>query len=146
MLSKRIIEDMKQSMKSGNRLQLSTIRMLRAAIRDKEIEIGHALTEADIHAVIAKMVKQRRDSATQYASGGRHDLEAGELAEVEFLQVYLPKQLEDQQLVAIVRRVIADVGIEDMRGMGKVMAALKSELQGRAEMGRVNTLVKKMLT
>jgi len=146
MLFERITEDMKRAMKSGNKLQLGTIRMLRAAIQDKQIELGHELEDTDIHAVLAKMVKQRRDAAIQYAAGGRGDLETRELAEVEYLQVYLPKQLDGQELIAVINQTIIEVEAKNMRDMGKVMSALKTRVQGRADMGKVNVLVKERLT
>jgi len=145
MLIERIVEDMKRAMKSGNKLQLGTIRMLRAAIQDKQIEFGRKLDDPDVHAVLAKMVKQRRDAAVQYAAGGRGVLETRELAEVEYLQAYLPKQLGEQELIAVINQTINEIEAKNMRDMGKVMGALKTRIQGRADMGRVNALVKERL-
>lgn len=145
MLIERITEDMKQAMKSGDKLKLSTIRMLRAAIKDKQIELGSEPPDAVIHALISKMVKQRRDAARQFAEGGRHDLEARELAEAQLLEVYLPEQMGEQELLKLIDHVITETHATSMRDMGRVMGGLKSRVMGRADMGRVNALVKKRL-
>jgi len=145
MLIERITEDMKQAMKSGNKLQLGAIRMLRAAIQDKQIELGRKLDDPDVHALLAKMVKQRRDAAIQYAAGGRGDLETRELAEIDYLQAYQPKQLGEQELVAVINQTISEIEAKNMRDMGKVMGALKTRIQGRADMGKVHAMVKERL-
>ncbi len=145
MLIERITEDMKQAMKSGDKLKLATIRMLRAAIKDKQIKLGGEPSDTVIHALISRMVKQRRDAARQFAAGGRHDLEARELAEAELLEVYLPEQMSEQELLRLIDQVIAETHAAGMRDMGRVMGGLKSKVVGRADMGRVNALVKKRL-
>jgi len=145
MLVQQITDDMKAAMKSGDKPRLAAIRMLRAAIKDKEIELGHALDDIEAQAVIAKLVKQRNDAASQYREAGRADLEAAELAEAELLQVYLPEPLSDAELAALIDAVVAETGAEGLRDMGKVMAAVKERAEGRADMGKVSGLVKARL-
>ena len=138
-------EDMKAAMKAKDKFRLSAIRMLRAAIKDKEIEVGHELDENECIAVLSRLLKQRRDAASQYAEAGRADLQEKELAEAGIIQGYLPEQLSDDELAQIVRQAIADTGAASMRDMGKVMAAVKQKAQGRADMGKLSALVKSSL-
>ncbi|MFQ5582453.1 MAG: GatB/YqeY domain-containing protein [Mariprofundaceae bacterium] len=145
MLIEKITDDMKAAMKAGDKARLGAIRMLRAAIKDKEIEAGHPLEENEVLAVLAKLVKQRKDSATQYADAGRADLEASELAEVEIFQAYLPEQLSEDEIATIIEKAVTETGASSMRDMGKVMAAVKAEAEGRADMGRLSGLVKARL-
>lgn len=145
MLQQRITEDMKAAMKSGDKPRLGAIRMLRAAIKDKEIELGHALAQDELYALLGKLVKQRRDAAVQYAEGGRPELEAKELAEVELLSAYLPEPLSDNELAAMLEAVVAESGASGMRDMGKVMAAMREKVQGRADMGSLSAMVKARL-
>ena len=136
---------MKTAMKAGDKLRLSCIRMLRAAIKDKEIELGHGLDEAEAMAVLAKLVKQRNDAASQYADAGRDDLKDKELAEVEIIQSYLPEPLSDNELDAIVDQAISQTGAASMRDMGKVMAVVKDRAAARADMGKLSGIVKARL-
>jgi hypothetical protein len=145
MLVDQITEDMKQAMKSGDKDRLAAIRMLRAALKDKEIEIGHTLEEADVVAVLSRLVKQRKDSAAQYADAGRADLEAKELAEVDIFQAYLPEQLAEDEIVGLIEKAVAETGASSMRDMGQVMGKIRPQLQGRADMGHVSALVKARL-
>jgi len=142
---KQLTEDMKTAMKAGDKLRLSCIRMLRAAIKDKEIELGHGLDETEAMAVLAKLVKQRIDAASQYADAGRDDLQDKELAEVEIIQAYLPEPLSDDELDAIVDQAISQTGATGMRDMGKVMAIVKDRAAGRADMGKLSGIVKARL-
>lgn len=145
MLQQRITEDMKAAMKAGDKEALGAIRMLRAAIKDKEIELGHELAEDELYALIGKQVKQRKDAAAQYAEGGRPELEARELAEVELFTAYLPEPLGDDEVAAMLESVVAETGASGMRDMGKVMAAMRERVQGRADMGSLSAMVKARL-
>jgi len=146
MLIEQITEDMKFAMKAGDKARLGAIRMLRAAIKDKEIELGHSLSDDEVFVLIAKLVKQRRDAAAQYAGAGRNELEARELDEVKIYQAYLPEQLSDDELAALMTEVIGQTGATGMRDMGKVMGALKPRVQGRADMGKLSAMVKARLS
>ncbi|HXH72393.1 MAG TPA: GatB/YqeY domain-containing protein [Mariprofundaceae bacterium] len=146
MLVQQITDDMKAAMKAGDKARLAAIRMLRAAIKDREIELGHALDDAETQAVVAKLVKQRNDAANQYQDAGRADLEAAELAEAALLQAYLPEPLSDAELAALIDAVVTETGAAGMRDMGKVMAAVKERAEGRADMGKVSGLVKARLS
>jgi len=141
----QLVDDMKAAMKSGDKLKLSSIRMLRAAIKDKEIEVGHALEEVEALAVAAKLVKQRNDAARQYSEAGRDDLSEKELAEAAIFQAYMPEPLSDDELIAIIDQAIIDSGATSMRDMGKVMATVKAKAEGRADMGKLSGIVKSRL-
>jgi len=145
MLLQQITDDMKQAMKDGAKLKLGAIRMFRAALKDKEIELGHALSEEDVIAVAAKMVKQRKDAANQYAEAGRDDLASKELEEIGFFEVYMPEQLSEEEVSQIVSQAVSDSGAEGMRDMGKVMGIIRPKLQGKSDMGMVSALVKQQL-
>ena len=142
----RIVEDMKAAMKAGDKLRLGAIRMLRAAIKDKEIELGHSLSDDEVFALIAKLVKQRKDAASQYAEAGRNELEAKELDEAKIYQAYLPAQLSDDEVAVLVAEAIEQTKAVGIRDMGKVMGALKSKVQGRADMGKLSGMVKAQLS
>jgi len=142
----QLTEDMKTAMKAKDKDRLSCIRLMRAAIKDKEIELGHqALTDADAIAVLSRLVKQRNDAATQYADAGREDLRDKELAEIAIIQAYLPEPLSDDELTAMVDQSISDTGASSMRDMGKVMGMVKSKAEGRADMGKISAIVKARL-
>jgi len=143
---KQLTEDMKTAMKAKDKARLGCIRLMRAAIKDKEIELGHqALSDADAIAVLSKLVKQRNDAATQYADAGREDLQEKELAEIAIIQAYLPEPLSDDELTAMVDQAIRDTGAASMRDMGKVMGMVKSKSEGRADMGKISAIVKSRL-
>ena len=146
MLIKQITEDMKQAMKAGEKARLGTIRMLRAAIKDREIELGHALSDEEVQAVLTRLLKQRRDAAAQYAEAGRADLEAGELAEAALIQSYLPEPLSDSELQQLIDEAIRETGAQSMRDMGKVMGLVKAKAGSRADMGKVSAQVKAALS
>jgi len=145
MLMQQITDDMKQAMKDGDKLRLGAIRMFRAAIKDKEIELGRTLEEEDLIAVAAKMIKQRKDAAGQYGDAGRDDLAEKELAEAKVFEAYMPEQLSEAEVAEAVRQAIAESGAEGMKDMGKVMGVIRPKLQGKADMGLVSALVKQLL-
>ncbi len=144
-MQKQLIDDMKAAMKAGEKSRLSCIRMLRAAMKDKEIEVGHALDDAEAMAVVSIMLKQRLDAAKQYADADRADLQEQELAEAAIFQAYLPEPLSDDELAAIIDQAISDTAASSMRDMGKVMGIVKSKAEGRADMGKVSGIIKSRL-
>ena len=144
-LKDRITEDMKSALRAHEAARLSTIRLLLAAIKQREVDERKALTDADVLAVIDKMVKQRRDSIAQFTAGKRMDLVAIEQAELDVLQGYLPQQLPDAEIDAMIAAVIAETGAAGPADMGKVMGALKAKLAGRADMTVVSARVKARL-
>jgi len=141
----QITEDMKQAMRDKNKVKLSVIRMLRAALKDFEIKLGHPLSPEDVIAVVGKSIKQRKDAATQYTEANRADLADQELAEIEFLKIYLPEQLSDDEVAQAVQDAVSESGATSMRDMGKVMAILRPNIDGKADMGIASSLVKKAL-
>ncbi len=146
MLKDRILSDMKEAMKAGDKARLSAIRMLRAAIKDREIELGHPLSDAEVHEVLSRLVKQREDSAAKYAEAGREDLRAKEQAEADLFRAYLPEPLSEQELEALIEQAIAETGASSVREMGKVMAWVKTRAAGRADMAQVARIVRARLS
>ena len=144
-LKERITEDMKTAMRGGDKERLGTIRMLQAAIKQREVDERITLDDAQVLAVIEKMVKQRKESITQFEQGGRADLAAKEKAEIEQLQAYLPAQLSDAEVDALIREAIASTGAASIKDMGKVMGAVKARAAGRADMGAVSARIKAAL-
>jgi uncharacterized protein len=144
-LKARITDDMKDAMRAKDTARLSTIRLLLAAIKQREVDERRDLADADVHNVIEKMVKQRRDSITQFEAGKRPDLVAIEKAEVAVLQTYMPQQLTDGEVDAAIAAAIAATGAAGPAAMGKVMAELKGKLAGRADMTAVSAKVKTKL-
>jgi hypothetical protein len=145
-LKERINEDMKAAMRSKETARLSALRLLLAAIKQREVDERIALTDTDVVAVIDKMLKQRRDSISQYEAAGRQDLADAEKFELGVLQTYLPQPLSEAEVEAAVANAIAQAGAKGPQDMGKVMAVLKPALAGRADIGRVSALVKARLT
>ena len=145
-LKDRLDQDLKTAMREKAQLRLDTIRMLKSAIKYREIELMKPLDDAAIHGVIASEVKRRRDSVEQYTAGHRQDLADKEAAEIAILQAYLPQQLGADELRAKVEAAVAAVGAQGMKDMGKVMKALLPEVQGRAEGSAVSDLVKARLS
>ena len=145
MLKTRITDDMKDAMRAKDTARLSTIRLILAAIKQREVDERKELTDADVLAVLDKMVKQRRDSIAQFEAGKRPDLVAIERAELDVLQAYQPQQLTDAEIDALVAAAIAATGAAGPSGMGKVMAELKPQLAGRADMTAVSARVKARL-
>ena len=144
-LKARITEDMKDAMRAKDSARLSTIRMLLAAVKQREVDERIELTDADVLGVIEKMLKQRRDSIAQFEAGKREDLAAIERSEVAVLQAYLPQQLTAAEIDTLIAEAIAATGAAGLAGMGKVMAAVKPKLAGRADMGEVSARIKARL-
>jgi uncharacterized protein YqeY len=145
LLKERITEDMKAAMRGGDKERLGTIRMLQAAIKQREVDERITLDDTQVLAVIEKMVKQRKESIVQFEQGGRADLAAKEKAEIEQLQAYLPAQLSDAEIEALIREAIAATGAASIKDMGKVMGAVKAKAAGRADMGAVSARIKAAL-
>ncbi len=145
MLKTRLKEDMKTAMKGGDKPRLAVIRLIMAAIKQREVDERIELDDSQILLVLGKMVKQRRDSIKQYADAGRDDLASAEQAEIDVIQGYLPAALSEEQISQIVVQAIADVGATSMQDMGKVMGKIKPQLQGRADMAAVSAIVKQRL-
>lgn len=144
-LKPKITEDMKAAMRARDAPRLSAIRLLLAAMKQREVDERIELSDADILAIIEKMLKQRRDSVTQYEAGGRQDLADVEKFEIEVLSDYMPQQLSDAEIAGEVAAAVAAAGAKAMQDMGKVMAMLKPKLAGRADMAKVSFLVKTKL-
>jgi hypothetical protein len=145
-LKERINEDMKAAMRASDKERLSTIRMAQAAIKQREVDERTTLDDAQVIAVIEKIVKQRRESVAQFEQGGRSDLAEKEEREIAVLQGYLPEPLSESELDAIIREAIAESGASSMKDMGKVMAAVKARAAGRADMGAVSARIKAALS
>lgn len=144
-LKARITDDMKAAMRAKDAARLSTIRMLLAAVKQREVDERRELADADVVAVIDKMIKQRRDSVSQFEAGGRADLAAAERAEIEVLAAYMPQALTEAEVDAAIAAAIAATGAAGAAGMGKVMAVLKPALAGRADLAAVSAKVKARL-
>ncbi len=146
-LQERLVEEMKEAMRSGRTARLSTIRMIRAALKNREIDRGkdRPLTDHDVLEVIHSGIKQRRDSIEQFRKAGREDLVVKEEEEVTILQSFLPTPFSEQELDDLVRAVGTEIGASSMKDMGNVMKATMSRVAGRAEGGTVNAAVKRYL-
>lgn len=146
MLKQRIQDDVKTAMKAKDKARLATLRLITAAIKQREVDERIELDDIQVLAILEKMIKQRRDSITQYEQAGRSELAAQELSEITIIQEYMPEGLSEDEVTAMVDQAIADTGANSMRDMGKVMGQLKPQLQGRADMGQVSALIKQKLT
>ena len=144
-LKARITEDMKSSMRAGEKDRLGVIRMLQAAIKQREVDERVELDDAQVLGVIEKMIKTRRESVVQFEAGARPDLVARENAEIALLQAYLPAQLSSGEIDALIRAAIHSTGAASVKDMGKVMAAVKAQAAGRADMSAVSTRIKALL-
>jgi len=144
-LKTRLTDDMKTAMKAGEKERLGVIRLVNAAIKQREVDERIELDDAQVLAVLEKMLKQRKDSVTQYEGAGREDLAAIERFEIGVIQAYLPAQLSAAEIEAIVAKAVADSGAASPKDMGKVVALVKPQVAGRADMGQVSTLVKQKL-
>ena len=144
-LRERVNEDVKAAMKAREAERLGTLRLLSAAMKQREVDERITLDDAGVIAVIEKMLKQRKDSVGQYEQAGRQDLAEVEKREMVILQAYLPQQLGAEELEAIVAQAVSDSGASAPSDMGKVMAIVKPMVAGRADMGRVSTMVKARL-
>jgi len=145
----RINQDVKDAMKAGDKARLGTLRLLTAAIKDREIGVGGAapveVGDAEVVAVLQKMVKQRRESAATYEKAGRNDLADKEKAEIAVLEDYLPKQLDEAGMNAAVAALIAELGAAGPKDMGRVMGALKERFAGQMDFGKASGVVKELL-
>jgi hypothetical protein len=144
-LKEQIRSDMKDAMRAREKDRLSVIRMLLAAIQTREIDAREELADSEVLQVVEKLIKQRKDSAKQFADVGRNDREAAELSEAEILQTYMPEQLSEAELSTMLDEVLTETGASSMKDMGAVMAALRERAQGRADMGSLSGLVKQRL-
>ncbi len=144
-LKARLTEDMKAAMKGGDKDRLGVIRLINAAIKQREVDERIVLDDTQVLAVLEKMQKQRKDSITQYEAAAREDLAAVERAEMAVIQAYLPEQLSAEEIDAIVAKAIADAGATSAKDMGKVVGLVKPQVAGRADMGQVSALVKQKL-
>ena len=144
-LKDRITDDMKTAMRAKDSERLGTIRLLQAAMKQKEVDERITLDDAAVIGVIDKMVKQRKDSIAAFEQGGRADLAAKEAAELTVLQAYLPQRLSADEIAAEVKAIVAELGAKGPGDMGKVMGAVKARLAGKADMGQVSAAVKAAL-
>ena len=144
-LKERITEDMKSAMRAAEKERLATIRLALAAIKQREVDERISLDDAQVLAVLEKMIKQRREAITQFEAGGRADLVAKESAEIVVLQGYLPAQMTAAEVDALISEAIAASGATSIKDMGKVMAAVKPKAQGRADMGAISARIKQKL-
>jgi uncharacterized protein YqeY len=144
-LKDRVTEDMKTAMRAGDKERLAAVRLLLAAIKQREVDERITLDDGQVLAVIEKMIKQRRESITQFESGGRSDLAAKENAEIGVLQGYLPAQLTPAEVDALIAEAIAATGAASVKDMGKVMGFVKPKAQGRTDMGALSARIKQKL-
>ncbi len=142
MLAERIDKEMKEAARAQDKRRLGTLRMLKSAMKYREIEVSKTLEDADIVAVVGTLIKQRRDSAAQYTAGGRPELAQIENEEIKILEAFLPRQLTDDELAALVQEAIAASGAKGPKEMGAVMKALMPKVAGKAEGKRVSDAVK----
>lgn len=144
-LKERIQEDMKSAMRSGEKEKLATIRLILSAVKQREVDERITLDDGQVLSVLEKMIKQRKESIAQFEAGGRADLVAKENAELVVLQAYLPEQLSDAELDALINEAVAATGATAIKDMGKVMAQVKTAAAGRADMGVVSARIKARL-
>ena len=144
-LKQQLTEDMKAAMKSGDKHSLGVIRLINAAIKQKEVDERVEMDDAAVIAVLDKMVKQRKDSVTQYEGAAREDLAQIEREEIVVIERYLPAKIGEAEIVAAIQAAVAETGASSPADIGKLMGALKPKLAGQADMGLVSTLVKKQL-
>ena len=145
-LKEQITEDMKTAMRAKDSERLGTIRLLLAALKQKEVDERIELDDAMVVAIVDKLVKQRKDSVTAFTQGGRVDLADKEAAEIKVLEVYLPQRLGADEVAAEVKAIVAELGAKGPGDMGKVMGAVKAKLAGKADMGQVSAAVKAALS
>lgn len=145
-LKARLTEDMKQALRAGDKARLGTVRMALAAIKQREVDDRADLDDAQITAIVEKMVKQRRESIEQFRAGAREDLVEKETAEIAVLQAYLPEPLDDAALEQLIEDVVQQSGASGMQDMGRVMGQIKQKAAGRADMGEVSARVKARLS
>ncbi|MEO5342402.1 MAG: GatB/YqeY domain-containing protein [Gammaproteobacteria bacterium SHHR-1] len=145
MLKQRILNDVKLAMKAGDKPRLATLRLISAAIKQREVDERIELDDSQMLAVLEKMVKQRRESISQYQKAARNDLVEQEQFELGILQEYLPEPLGDAEIAELIEQAIDSTGASSIKDMGKVVGQLKTQMQGRADMAQVSGLVKQKL-
>ncbi len=145
-LKAKLQEDMKNAMRNQDKERLATIRLMLAACKQREVDERIELTDEHVLAILDKMVKQRRESIAQYETGNRPDLAEKEASEIALIQEYLPAQLTEDEIVALIKQSIQESGAESAKDMGKVMAILKPKVQGRADVAKVSAKVKEQLS
>jgi uncharacterized protein YqeY len=149
MLRDRFMSDLKEAMKAGDKPRLGTIRLMQAALKDKDIEARGAgkgpISDDEILQLLQKMVKQRQESAKMYTDGGRPELAEQETAEIAVITAYLPKQMDEAEAKAAIAAVIAETGAAGVKDMGKVMGELKARFAGQMDFGKASPLVKQLL-
>ncbi len=149
-LRERINEELKAAMKAQDKRRMATLRLIMAAFKDRDIQSrgegrADSLSDADLQAILAKMIKQRRESAEVYDKGGRPELAAAEREEIAIIEEFLPRQLSDEEVERAVAEVISETGAEGLKDMGRVMGALKAKYAGQMDMARASKLVKQRL-
>ena len=145
MLKKRIQDEMKTAMKAREKRRLGIIRLILAAVKQREVDERIELDDTQILAVLDKMVKQRRDSIEQFEKAGRTDLVEQEAFEIGVLKEYLPEAMSEEEIAALIKEAIASTGAESLKDIGKVMGVIKPKAQGRADMGAISTAVRQQL-
>lgn len=144
-LKSRILDDMKDAMRSKDKQKVGTIRLLTAAIKQIEVDERKELSDTDVIAIVTKMVKQRKDSAQQYEAAERQDLADQEVYEIGIIEKYLPEQLTDSEIDELIKKTITQVEAKGMQDMGKVMGVLSKDLAGKADMGSVSQKIRTLL-
>jgi len=146
MLKQRIQDDVKTAMKAKDKPRLATLRLITAAIKQREVDERIELDDTQVLGIMEKMIKQRRDSISQYEKAGRTELAEQELSEIKIIQDYMPAGLSEDEILTMINETIEATGATGMRDMGKVMGQLKPKMQGRADMGQVSALIKQKLS
>jgi uncharacterized protein YqeY len=145
MLKEQILDDVKAAMKAKDKARLGTLRLITAAIKQREVDERTELDDTQVLGILEKMIKQRRDSIKQYESAGRQELAEQEAREIAIIETYMPAGFSDEEVAAMIDSAIAESNASGMRDMGKVMGLLKPQMQGRADMGKISSLVKQKL-
>ncbi len=145
-LNQQIKNDIKDAMRAKDKVKRDTLRNMQAAVKQIEVDERRDVTDSDLETIMMKYLKQREDAKTQFADAGRDDLVEKEDAEIAIVKAYLPEPMDDTELESVLKEVIASVGAESMKDMGKVMGAAKAAIGSRADGGRINVMVKKLLS
>jgi uncharacterized protein YqeY len=145
-LNQQIKSDIKDAMRAKDTVKRDTLRNIQAAVKQIEVDERRDVTDADLETIMMKYLKQREDAKTQFADAGRDDLVVKEDAEIAIVKAYLPEPMDDTELEAVIKEVITSVGAESMKDMGKVMGGAKAAIGSRADGGRINQIVKKLLS
>lgn len=148
-MREKLMESLKTAMKAGDKPRVSAVRMIQAALKDKDIEargLGKVITEEDILSLLQKMVKSRQESLSIYETNGREDLAGVERSEIAIISEFLPKQMSDDEATAAIKAAIAEIGAAGMKDMGKVVAVLKTKYAGKMDFGKASALVKAQLS